>query len=92
MSTFKTALGLSVLSLGFMVGTAKVTAQPSDAVPPTGAPSTPVRTTDDRRDFDFDLGWLGLIGLAGLAGLMGRDRTVHNDVRHTGSAGPSVAR
>lgn len=42
--------------------------------PPEQTP--PPAATQDRRDVDFDWGWLGLLGLLGLGGLAGRRRDV----------------
>jgi MYXO-CTERM domain-containing protein len=40
--------------------------------PPAAVP--PVTRDVDRRDDDFDWGWIGLLGLLGLGGLAGRRR------------------
>ena len=51
-------------------------AQTPDQTPPSAAAPTDTKDVADRRDDDFDWGWLGLIGLLGLGGLAGRRRDV----------------
>jgi MYXO-CTERM domain-containing protein len=68
-------LVISALAV-LMSSTVSVKAQtpPEQTPPPAAAPTVPRDV--DRRDDDFDWGWIGLLGLLGLGGLAGRSRDV----------------
>jgi hypothetical protein len=84
-STLYKAISASALVIGLAATGMPSFAQTSPGTGTTGTGTTGTDTTTttpvqtERRDDNFDWGWLGLLGLIGLAGLNGRkhqDNTV----------------
>ena len=76
MMASKTAI-IAISTLAVLMSSAvtlKAQTPPEQTPPPAAAP--PVPRDVDRRDDEFDWGWIGLLGLLGLGGLAGRRRDV----------------
>ncbi len=91
-SKLSKAISASALVIGLAATGVPAFAQASPGTTGTGATGTDTTTTTpvqtERRDDNFNWGWLGLLGLIGLAGLNGRK--THDDA--VGYRDPNEAR